>query len=272
VVSPKLEDFLGAGRAMALSLDNSASFYYGGHHDHGRGQDHGAAAYLQCAAMIPGAQDVYGHAHASMVDEQSAAAMAASWFAARGGYDVNGADGGALGQATAYHPLALSMSSGSGSQAASCVTMQVGGAHADPVAEYIATEGSKKRGGVDRGAVQKPTVHRKSIDTFGQRTSQYRGVTRYSQSPRTPPTSLPSSRRHRPAAVHTPLSCASPHACVVFPGVKAGIGGRGGMRRTSGTTAAERRARPGKAAKVRRRGRHGYPQHSSNLLLRPPYS
>jgi AP2-like factor, ANT lineage len=199
VVSPKLEDFLGAGPAMALSQDNSASFYYGGHHGQGQGQDHGAAAYLQCTAMIPGAQDVYAHAHASMVDEQSAAAMAAGWFAARGGYDVNGADGGALGQATAYHPLALSMSSGSGSQAASCVTMQVGGEHADPVAEYIAMEGSKKRGGADRGAVQKPTVHRKSIDTFGQRTSQYRGVTRYSQSPRTPPTSLSSSRRHRPA-------------------------------------------------------------------------
>jgi hypothetical protein len=31
---------------------------------------------------------------------------------------------------------------------------------------------------------------------------------------------------------------------------KAGIGGRGGMRRTSGTTAAGKKARPGKAVKV----------------------
>jgi AP2-like factor (ANT lineage) len=36
---------------------------------------------------------------------------------------------------------------------------------------------AKKRGAAKLG--QKQPVHRKSIDTFGQRTSQYRGVTRY---------------------------------------------------------------------------------------------
>ncbi|GAB2233087.1 hypothetical protein Droror1_Dr00002302, partial [Drosera rotundifolia] len=36
---------------------------------------------------------------------------------------------------------------------------------------------SRKRGHVK--ACHKPTVHRKSIDTFGQRTSQYRGVTKH---------------------------------------------------------------------------------------------
>jgi AP2-like factor, ANT lineage len=178
--SPKLEDLLGNGPAMALSVDNSASFYYGGGH---HGHDYGAA-YLQplqqCAAMLPGAaaQDFYGHG--SIVDEQPAAAIAASWFTARGvgggGYDA-GMDG-ALVPAASCHPLALSMNSGGSGSQASCATMQMG-AHADPVAEYIAMEGSKKRGS---GAGQKPTVHRKSIDTFGQRTSQYRGVTRYSHS------------------------------------------------------------------------------------------
>nr|TKV91107.1 hypothetical protein SEVIR_9G073700v2 [Setaria viridis] len=108
--------------------------------------------------------------------------MAASWFAARGGdgYDVNGGAGAILPVQGNLHPLALSMSSGTGSQS-SCVTMQAGARphpHADAVAEYIGMDGSKKRGG--GGAVQKqPTVHRKSIDTFGQRTSQYRGVTRH---------------------------------------------------------------------------------------------
>nr|XP_034571071.1 AP2-like ethylene-responsive transcription factor CRL5 isoform X1 [Setaria viridis] len=178
--SPKLEDFLGGGPAMALSLDNS-SFYYGGGHGHGQDQ----AGYLQplhCAG-IPGSgghgHDVYG-GHAQLVDEHSAAAMAASWFAARGGdgYDVNGGAGAILPVQGNLHPLALSMSSGTGSQS-SCVTMQAGARphpHADAVAEYIGMDGSKKRGG--GGAVQKqPTVHRKSIDTFGQRTSQYRGVT-----------------------------------------------------------------------------------------------
>jgi AP2-like factor (ANT lineage) len=172
---------------MALSLDNS-SFYYGGGHGqhHGQGQDHVTYLHPLQGAMIPGASahDVY--AHSSLVDEQSAAAIAAGWFAARSGgcgYDANssGMDA-ALVPVSACHPLALSMSSGSGSQA-SCVTMQMS-VPADPVAEYIAVEGSKKRG-TDRGAGagQRQTVHRKSIDTFGQRTSQYRGVTRYSATP-----------------------------------------------------------------------------------------
>ncbi|KAG2545601.1 AP2-like ethylene-responsive transcription factor CRL5 isoform X3 [Panicum virgatum] len=181
--SPKLEDFLGAGPAMALSLDNS-SYYYAGGRGHGHGQDQGAYLQPLHCAVIPGSgahgHDVYG-GHAQLVDEQSAAAMAASWFSARGGggYDVNGS-GAILPAQGLPHPLALSMSSGTGSQS-SCVTMQVGAhpdPHADAVAEYIAMDGngSKKRGGA--GALQKqPTVHRKSIDTFGQRTSQYRGVT-----------------------------------------------------------------------------------------------
>ncbi|KAG0467212.1 hypothetical protein HPP92_018792 [Vanilla planifolia] len=40
----------------------------------------------------------------------------------------------------------------------------------------MALEMSKKR---ENGRGEKKTVHRKSIDTFGQRTSQYRGVTRH---------------------------------------------------------------------------------------------
>ncbi|KAF8641488.1 hypothetical protein HU200_067831 [Digitaria exilis] len=170
--SPKLEDFLGAGPTMALSLDNSSFYYSAGHGHHGHGHDQ--------AAYFHPLHDVYG-GHAQLVDEQSAAAMAASWFAARGGgYDVNGA--GAIVpavQSHTPHPLALSMSSGTGSQSSS-VTMQVGGAHpnSDAVTEYIAMDGGKKRGGAGQ---KQPTVHRKSIDTFGQRTSQYRGVTSSAQ-------------------------------------------------------------------------------------------
>jgi AP2-like factor, ANT lineage len=117
-VSPKLEDFLGASAstAMALSLD-SPSFYYGGAHGHG-----GYLQPLQCS-MVPVSlgDDVYGGCHAQMVDEQSAAAMAASWFSARGGggcYDVNGA--GAIEPSQGHpHALDLSMSSGTGSQSSS---------------------------------------------------------------------------------------------------------------------------------------------------------
>ncbi|CAK7347381.1 unnamed protein product [Dovyalis caffra] len=67
--------------------------------------------------------------------------------------------------------LSLSMSPGSQS---SCITAP---RQISPTgAECVAIE-TKKRGSAKVG--QKQPVHRKSIDTFGQRTSQYRGVTRH---------------------------------------------------------------------------------------------
>ncbi|KAK7383261.1 hypothetical protein VNO78_28935 [Psophocarpus tetragonolobus] len=67
--------------------------------------------------------------------------------------------------------LRLSMSPGSQS---SCVTVptQISSSGTDSVAVDAKKRGSAKLG-------QKQPVHRKSIDTFGQRTSQYRGVTRH---------------------------------------------------------------------------------------------
>lgn len=65
--------------------------------------------------------------------------------------------------------LTLSMSPGSQS---SCVTASRNIDNTESVAMV-----TKKRG-PEKLQVQKQTVHRKSIDTFGQRTSQYRGVTR----------------------------------------------------------------------------------------------
>ncbi|KAL5777547.1 hypothetical protein ACOSP7_010473 [Xanthoceras sorbifolium] len=85
-------------------------------------------------------------------------------------------DGGASGSVGSMgcgdlQSLSLSMSPGSQS---SCVTAprQISPAGADCVALE-----TKKRGHGKVGTKQ--PVHRKSIDTFGQRTSQYRGVTRH---------------------------------------------------------------------------------------------
>ncbi|CAL5076995.1 unnamed protein product [Urochloa decumbens] len=181
---PKLEDFLGAAQsqAMALSLDNAAaaaasSFYYYGGAATAAAQHHGG--FLQPCA------DLYGGSSAAALvadDEAAAAATAmASWVAAAR------AEGGVLSAAAAagqhshlhHHALALSMSSGSLS---SCVTAAahpgeyggvVGGAAA---AGAMMADGGRKRGGAAGGQKQ-PVHHRKSIDTFGQRTSQYRGVT-----------------------------------------------------------------------------------------------
>ena len=66
--------------------------------------------------------------------------------------------------------LSLSMSPGSQS---SCITAP---RQISPTGAECAAIETKKRGPAKVG--QKQPVHRKSIDTFGQRTSQYRGVTR----------------------------------------------------------------------------------------------
>ncbi|XP_009769995.1 AP2-like ethylene-responsive transcription factor ANT isoform X1 [Nicotiana sylvestris] len=86
----------------------------------------------------------------------------------------NGGESGSSGAMTYgdFKSLSLSMSPGSQS---SCVT---GTQQISPtVADCIAME-TKKRGPA-KVENQKQIVHRKSIDTFGQRTSQYRGVTRH---------------------------------------------------------------------------------------------
>ncbi|TKW30330.1 hypothetical protein SEVIR_2G029000v4 [Setaria viridis] len=176
---PKLEDFLGAAQsqAMALSLDNAAAaaaassfYYYGGGAGTG-GHHHG---FLQPCA------DLYGGPSAAALvadDEATAAATAmASWVAARASAAESGVhSAAAAGHQHHHHALALSMSSGSLS---SCVTAHPG--------EYgmvaAAGAGAMVDGGRKRGVAagqKQPVHHRKSIDTFGQRTSQYRGVTRH---------------------------------------------------------------------------------------------
>ncbi|KAK4770968.1 hypothetical protein SAY87_031500 [Trapa incisa] len=80
-----------------------------------------------------------------------------------------------IGSGGELQPLSLSMSHESQT---SCVPIVPSTDHQISASnKTIAVEVGKKRGN-DRAA-QKQTVHRKSIDTFGQRTSQYRGVTRH---------------------------------------------------------------------------------------------
>ncbi|KAH1109804.1 hypothetical protein AAZX31_04G047200 [Glycine max] len=81
------------------------------------------------------------------------------------GNERNGVSLGSVGCGE-LQSLSLSMSPGSQS---SCVTAPSG-------TDSVAVD-AKKRGHAKLG--QKQPVHRKSIDTFGQRTSQYRGVTRH---------------------------------------------------------------------------------------------
>ncbi|KAK5785079.1 AP2-like ethylene-responsive transcription factor ANT [Gossypium arboreum] len=85
----------------------------------------------------------------------------------------NGADSGSIG-AMAYGDLqSLSLSMSPGSQSSSVAGSQ----QISPSATDYAAMETKKRG--PEKVDQKQIAHRKSIDTFGQRTSQYRGVTRH---------------------------------------------------------------------------------------------
>ncbi|GKU98777.1 hypothetical protein SLEP1_g11728 [Rubroshorea leprosula] len=85
----------------------------------------------------------------------------------------NAGESGSFGAITYGDLQSLSLSMSPGSQS-SCVT---GSHQISPTVTDCAVMETKKRG--PEKLDQKQIVHRKSIDTFGQRTSQYRGVTRH---------------------------------------------------------------------------------------------
>jgi AP2-like factor (ANT lineage) len=84
----------------------------------------------------------------------------------------NGRESGTIGAMTYGDLQSLSLSMSPGSQS-SCVKASQ---RISPAATDYIDMDTKKRG--PEKVDQKQIVHRKSLDTFGQRTSQYRGVTR----------------------------------------------------------------------------------------------
>ncbi|URE21729.1 AP2-like ethylene-responsive transcription factor [Musa troglodytarum] len=190
--SPKLEDFLGCGPnmgthhqygnndrgAMALSLD---SMYYQqnpepeGSRSHPSDILHEQLPYLQplqqgiCSLLT--SHEMYQAPLQGQAVRNEAVPRLKTWVP----MDYNGGNAGPVG-AMGYGELqSLSLSMGSVSQP-SCVTAPQ---HASSATanDYVTMDPTKKRGTGKGG--QKQPVHRKSIDTFGQRTSQYRGVTRH---------------------------------------------------------------------------------------------
>lgn len=164
---PKLEDFLGGatqGReATALSLD---SIYYNQNAEAESEREHSLNLFKQQHVYLQ-SQRYYSemfHFPAEETSKESHIAGYCSEIRQAMEQQIDGSFGGTTCQD--LQPLSLSMSPGSQS---SCVTAPSQISHSGP-----ATLETKKRG----PAGQKQPVHRKSIDTFGQRTSQYRGVTR----------------------------------------------------------------------------------------------
>lgn len=159
-ISPKLEDFLGSanhGReATALSLD---SIYYN--------QNDGADAVSERQHCLNLFKQQEQHILFGMFQFPAEDANKESHIASHS-YEIRHALEQRIDRMSSQdvEPLSLSMSPGSQS---SCVTAPTQNCHPG-----LATMETKKRGLLGR----KKPVHRKSIDTFGQRTSQYRGVSR----------------------------------------------------------------------------------------------
>ncbi|XP_057973642.1 AP2-like ethylene-responsive transcription factor ANT [Malania oleifera] len=205
--SPKLEDFLGGAtmgahqygnherEAMVLSLDSMYYHqnaepetnrqhsldliqhqqqmtnpvhhtpYFSGLACHGiyqaplEGETKESSHLVDCEAQIPSMREAAGipclknWVSSNMVDERGASGP----IGTMGCGDLQS--------------LTLSMSPGSQS---SCITTPT---QISPTGTHESAMETKKRGSAKVG--QKQPIHRKSIDTFGQRTSQYRGVTRH---------------------------------------------------------------------------------------------
>ncbi|KAK2391854.1 AP2 ethylene-responsive transcription factor ANT [Trifolium repens] len=188
--SPKLEDFLGGAtmgthdeygsherEAMALSLD---SIYYNSQQNADPNQanrDHSldllSESFRQQTSSHPyyaalGFHGMFQTVPLDTLDQQ----MNSSSMGNNGGAcSANG--GGSVGTVGCGELQSLSLSMSPGSQS-SCVTAP---SQISPTGTESVTMDAKKRGAAKLG--QKQPVHRKSIDTFGQRTSQYRGVTRH---------------------------------------------------------------------------------------------
>ncbi|CAN6307432.1 unnamed protein product [Urochloa humidicola] len=179
---PKLEDFLGGGNGGG----QETTTYY----SHQQGQEEEASGdyhQYQHHQLVP--YNFQPLTEAEMVQEEAAPmdeAMAAAKNYLLTSYGACYSNG-------EMQPLSLSMMSPSGSQSSSCVSaapqqQQQSQIVAVAVAASAAAAQVRSKGGSGEQSVgrkrgtgkggQKQPVHRKSIDTFGQRTSRYRGVTR----------------------------------------------------------------------------------------------
>ncbi|GJN08571.1 hypothetical protein PR202_ga26509 [Eleusine coracana subsp. coracana] len=174
--SPKLEDFLGGGNG---SGHDTVTYYS---QQDGQEEDDGSKSYQYHQVVSYNFQPL---TEAEMLQEAAAPteeAMAAAKTFLITNYGACYSNG-------EMQPLSLSMMS-PGSQSSGCVSapppqhqVTALAAAASAAAAQVRSNGGgeqcvgKKRG-TGKGGNKQP-VHRKSIDTFGQRTSQYRGVTRH---------------------------------------------------------------------------------------------
>ncbi|XP_010061622.2 AP2-like ethylene-responsive transcription factor CRL5 isoform X1 [Eucalyptus grandis] len=208
--TPKLEDFLGGASAtvtattMPLSLDSLYSYQQSADpekqsldllHEPFRHQQQHQIYYpneLTCPALYhsPLAEEEQKDTHIASCDENGGFSCLKSWVtrnfsssSCHVGLDQMSSgmvchNGGNSSEAVGpvecgdLQNLSLSMSPSSTSSCVTVPTRQI----SPTENECVGMEMTKKR---SSNCHNKQPVHRKSIDTFGQRTSQYRGVTRH---------------------------------------------------------------------------------------------
>ncbi|KAF7049876.1 hypothetical protein CFC21_058330 [Triticum aestivum] len=179
--SPKLEDFLGGGNGSG----HDAVTYYSHHQQQQDQQDQEASRIYQHHQQQLAPYNFQHLTETEAIYQETTAPMDEAMAAAK---NLLVTSYGSCYSNAGMQPLSLSMSPRS--QSSSCVTAapqqhQMAAAAAAAAASMAASQGGSngggeqcvgKKRGTGKGG-QKQPVHRKSIDTFGQRTSQYRGVT-----------------------------------------------------------------------------------------------
>ncbi|CAM0872117.1 unnamed protein product [Alopecurus aequalis] len=181
--SPKLEDFLGGGNGGG---HDTASYY--SHQQQGQQEEamsRGYQNHQQQQQLAP--YNFHHFTEAEAMYQEATAPMDEAMAAAKNLLVTS--YGASCYSNAGMQPLSLSMSPGS--QSSSCISaapppQQQQQQHQMAVVAATVPQGGShgelqcvgKKRGTGKGG-QKQPVHRKSIDTFGQRTSQYRGVTRH---------------------------------------------------------------------------------------------
>lgn len=182
IPTPKLEDFFGDAvmgphhydRAGGMSLSLDGQDFLNHLQENSKQQQIVVAQHFQDYSAIRGGHELQlpTMAESPMSTVELKNWVSRSFSGEQHVMNENGGESGSIG-AMGYgdfQSLSLSMSPGSQS---SCVTAAQ---QITPTVNQCLAMETKKRGSDKMD--QKQIAHRKSFDTFGQRTSQYRGVTR----------------------------------------------------------------------------------------------
>ncbi|KAJ1279961.1 hypothetical protein BS78_04G195400 [Paspalum vaginatum] len=173
---PKLEDFLG-GNSFVSEQDQSGGYLFSGVPMASSTNSNSGSNTMELSMIktwlrnnqVPQAPQPPPAAHQPQPEEMSTDASASSF----GCSDSLGRNGAVA--AGSSQSLALSMSTGSHLP----MVVAGGGASSGAASESTSSENKRASGAMDSPSSAIEAVPRKSIDTFGQRTSIYRGVTRH---------------------------------------------------------------------------------------------